>query len=408
MNTAEFIQIRKFIVKLGIMLHKYGTPAFRLEAYLTELATYLGVRASFIATPTALTFVIWSDRREDEYNHSVRVQPGDYDMNALSRTDELATRLLAGEVGLEEADYQLDVINQMPSPYGKVLTGLGFCGATGAFAMLMGASWQEILWTALIGLIVYFLVLWSQISKRVTLMLEPAASLIAGLVACAISFYFDHGINIPLVVLSSVIILVPGLALTMGLAELSSRNLVSGTARIMDAVMQLFKLYFGAFLGISIGFGLFGANESQVAYSLPEWTRWFAIFMLCLALVVIFRTRVKHIPWALLSGFIGYGATVWSSAYLEQGLSTFVGAFALGVYANLFTRIANAPASLVSMQGLIVLVPGSKTYIGLNSFVSGQDFVQAEHIGQETFLIFMSLIAGLIFANVVMPTKKAL
>jgi|TARA_R110002124_G_scaffold98763_3_gene244415 uncharacterized membrane protein YjjP (DUF1212 family) len=407
-NTAEFIQIRKFIVKLGIMLHKYGTPAFRLEAYLTELATYLGVRASFIATPTALTFVIWSDRREDEYNHSVRVQPGDYDMNALSRTDELATRLLAGEVGLEEADHQLDVINQMPSPYGKVLTGLGFCGATGAFAMLMGASWQEILWTSLIGLVVYFLVLWSQISRRVTLMLEPAASLVAGLIACAISFYFDHGINIPLVVLSSVIILVPGLALTMGLAELSTRNLVSGTARVMDAVMQLFKLYFGAFLGISIGFGLFGPNESQVATSLPEWSRWFAILMLCLALVVIFRTRFKHIPWALLSGFIAYGATVWSASYIDQGLSTFVGAFALGIYANLFTRIAHAPASLVSMQGLIVLVPGSKTYIGLNSFVSGQDFVQAEHIGQETFLIFMSLIAGLIFANVVMPTKKAL
>lgn len=408
MNTAEFIQIRKFIVKLGIMLHKYGTPAFRLEAYLTELATYLGVRASFIATPTALTFVIWSDRREDEYNHSVRVQPGDYDMNALSRTDELATRLLAGEVGLEEADHQLDVINQMPSPYGKVLTGLGFCGATGAFAMLMGASWQEILWTSLIGLVVYFWVLWSQISRRVTLMLEPAASLVAGLIACAISFYFDHGINIPLVVLSSVIILVPGLALTMGLAELSTRNLVSGTARVMDAVMQLFKLYFGAFLGISIGFGLFGPNESQVATSLPEWSRWFAILMLCLALVVIFRTRFKHIPWALLSGFIAYGATVWSASYIDQGLSTFVGAFALGIYANLFTRIAHAPASLVSMQGLIVLVPGSKTYIGLNSFVSGQDFVQAEHIGQETFLIFMSLIAGLIFANVVMPTKKAL
>ncbi|WP_041714314.1 threonine/serine ThrE exporter family protein [Paraglaciecola sp. T6c] len=408
MNTAEFIQIRKFIVKLGIMLHKYGTPAFRLEAYLTELATYLGVRASFIATPTALTFVIWSDRREDEYNHSVRVQPGDYDMNALSRTDELATRLLAGEVGLEEADHQLDVINEMPSPYGKILTGLGFCAAPGAFAMLMGASWQEILWTSLIGLVVYFLVLWSQISRRVTLMLEPAASLTAGLIACAISFYFDHGMNIPLVVLSSVIILVPGLALTMGLAELSSRNLVSGTARVMDAVMQLFKLYFGAFLGISIGFGFFGPNESSVATSLPEWTRWFAILMLCLGLVVIFRTRVKHIPWTLLSGFIAYGATVWSSAYLEQGLSTFVGAFALGIYANLFTRIAHAPASLVSMQGLIVLVPGSKTYIGLNSFVSGQDFVQAEHIGQETFLIFMSLIAGLIFANVVMPTKKAL
>jgi uncharacterized membrane protein YjjP (DUF1212 family) len=407
-NTVEFIQIRRFIVKLGKMLHKYGTPAFRLEAYLTDVATFLGVRASFIATPTALTFVIWSDGHEDEYNHSVRVQPGDYDMNALSRTDELANRLLAGEVLLAEADHQLDVINDMPSPYGKVLTGLGFCVAPGAFAMLMGGSWPEILWTGLIGLMVYFLVLWSQISKRVTLMLEPAASLSAGIIACAISRYLDPGINIPLMVLSSVIILVPGLALTMGLAELSSRNLVSGTARVMDAVMKLFKLYFGAFLGISIGFGLFGPNEFIEAHSLPVWTTWFAIFLLCSALVVIFRSRIKHIPWALLSGFIAYGATVYSSAYLEPGLSTFVGAFALGIYANLFSRIANAPATLVSMQGLIVLVPGSKTYIGLNSFVSGQNFVQAEHIGQETFLIFMSLIAGLIFANVVMPTKKAL
>jgi uncharacterized membrane protein YjjP (DUF1212 family) len=407
-NTAEFIQIRRFIVKLGKMLHKYGTPAFRLEAYLTDVATFLGVRASFIATPTALTFVIWSDGHEDEYNHSARVQPGDYDMNALSRTDELANRMLAGDVTLAEADLQLDVINVMPSPYGKILTGLGFCVAPGAFAMMMGASWPEILWTGLIGLMVYFLVLWSQISKRVTLMLEPAASFLAGLIVCGISRYLDPGINIPLVVLSSVIILVPGLALTMGLAELSSRNLVSGTARVMDAVMKLFKLYFGAFLGISVGFGLFGPNEFIEAHSLPQWTTWLAIFLLCSALVVIFRTRFKHIPWALLSGFIAYGATAYSAAYLEPGLSTFVGAFALGIYANLFSRIANAPATLVSMQGLIVLVPGSKTYIGLNSFVSGRDFVQAEHIGQETFLIFMSLIAGLIFANAVMPTKKAL
>lgn len=75
MDTHEFIQIRKFIVKLGKMLHKYGTPAFRLEAYLTEVATYLGVRSSFIATPTSITFVLWSDRHEDEYNSAARLQP---------------------------------------------------------------------------------------------------------------------------------------------------------------------------------------------------------------------------------------------------------------------------------------------------------------------------------------------
>ena len=408
MNTLEFIQIRRFIVKLGKMLHKYGTPAFRLEAYLLEVASYLGVHASFIATPTSITFVIWSDKHEDEYNHAARLQPGDLDMNALSLTDELANELLSGKVSLSDADMRLDTINEMPSPYGKLITGLAFALATGSFSMLMGASVAEILWTGLLGFVSYLWVLWAQKSKRVNLMLEPVTSFMAGILACAISRYFDPGINIPLMVLSSVIILVPGLALTMGLAELSSRNLVSGTARIMDAIMQLFKLYFGAFLGVAVGFSLFGHNQFEPAASLPYWATWLAVGLLCFALVPIFRTRIKHIPWALMSAFIAYGVTVYSSIYMDQTFGTFIGAFALGVFANVFTRIANQPSTIVAMHGLIVLVPGSKTYIGLNSFISGQDFVQADHVGQEVFLIFMSLVAGLIFANVVMPTKKAL
>lgn len=408
MHKTEFTQIRRFIVKLGKMLHKYGTPAFRLEAYLLEVANYFGVHASFIATPTSLTFVIWSDKHEDEYNHSARLQPGELDMNSLSLSDELAIQLLAGELSLQEADKRLDEISAMSSPYGKVVTGLAFGTATSAFSMLMGASWQEIIWSGVLGLVTYFWCLWAERSRRVGLMLEPMASLTAGLLACAVSNYFTPGINIPLMVLSSVIVLVPGLSLTMGLAELSSRNMVSGTARVMDAIMQLFKLYFGAFLGITIGFSVFGTNEFDPMPSLPYWAHWLAVFLLCFALVAIFRTRIKHIPWALLSVFIAYGATVWSSSYLAYGLGTFVGAFALGVYANIFSRITNAPSTIVAMHGLIVLVPGSKTYIGLNSFISGQDFVQAEHIGQEVFLIFMSLVAGLIFANVAMPSKKAL
>jgi uncharacterized membrane protein YjjB (DUF3815 family) len=109
-----------------------------------------------------------------------------------------------------------------------------------------------------------------------------------------------------------------------------------------------------------------------------------------------------------MSAFIAYSVTVYSSVVMDQPLGTFIGAFALGVFANIFSRIANQPSTIVAMHGLIVLVPGSKTYIGLNSFISGRDFVQADHIGQEVFLIFMSLIAGLIFSNVVMPTRKAL
>lgn len=408
MNKFEFIQIRRFVLKLGKMLHKYGSPSFRLETYLSEVATHLGVHSSFISTPTSLTMVLWSDRHEEEYTHTARIQPGDLDMNSLSRTDELAYRLQNGEITLEEADKLLDEIDAMPSPYGKILTCLAFGLSTSAFAMLMGAGQIEILLSGVLGILVYLWTLWAQRSKRVNLMLEPVASFSVGFAASAISYVMGAGFNIWLVILSSLIILVPGLSLTMGLKELSSRNLVSGTARVMDAFMQLFKLYFGAFLGISLGNEIFGQQVLQAAQVLPFWINWLGVLMLSAGLVAIFRTRPKHILWAMASTFIAYGVSTWSSAFLENGLGAFVGAFALGVFANLFSRIANAPSTIVAMHGLIVLVPGSKTYIGLNSFISGQDIIQADHIGQETFMILMSLVAGLIFANVVMPTRKAL
>ena len=408
MDKQEFTQIRKFIVKLGRMLHQYGTPSFRLEAHLMEVCTHLGVRAGFSSTPTSISFSIWSDKHEEEYNHVARVHPGDIDLGSLSRTDELVNKLLTNELTLTEADQQLSEIDELPDLYHPILACLAFGLSTGAFAVVMGSSLDDAFSAGAIGLLMYVFTIWATKSKRVNHMLEPAVAMVAGLCACAISSFIDPAINIRLVVLSSIIIFIPGLALTIGLAELSSRHVVSGTARVMDALMQLFKLYFGAFLGIALGFALFDEVEMSATQALPKWAVFIAVLILCSALVIIFKLRMKHAPWAILCGFIGYFGTYWASNYLEFGLGTFVGAFAVGVFANLFTRVANAPASIVLMQGLIVLVPGSKTYIGLNSFVSGQDFVQTDHIGQETFVIFMSLVAGLIFSNVIMPTKKAL
>ena len=408
MEKQDFIQIRRFIVKLGKMLHKYGTPAFRLEAHLSEVANYLNVNASFISTPTSLTFVIWSDKHEDEYNHAARVQPGEIDLGSLSRTDELVNRLLTGTLTLEEADAELTSIDSLPNFYHPIVEFLAFGLSTGSFALVMGSSFDDAVAAGAIGLVMHLIYFIATKSKRVALMLEPAVALVAGICACAISSLVDPDINIRLVVLSSIIIFIPGLALTIGLAELSSRHLVSGTARVMDALMQLFKLYFGAFLGIAIGFWMFSEVVLMPTEAAPKWAVWIAVLTLCSALVVIFKLRIKHAPWAILCGFIGYFGTYWAAKYLEFGLGTFVGAFAVGVFANVFTRMANAPATIVLMQGLIVLVPGSKTYISLNSFVSGQDFMQTDHVGQETFVIFMSLVAGLIFANVIVPTKKAL
>ncbi|MEM0910889.1 MAG: threonine/serine exporter family protein [Pseudomonadota bacterium] len=408
MDTEEFKQKRRFIVKLGKMLHRYGTPAFRLEAYLADVAEYLDLRASFNSTPTSIIFVIWSDNHEEEYTHAARLAPGDIDLNSLACADALAMKLLAGELSLSQAERELERIDDLTSPYNRSFTACGFAMSTGAFAALMGAGAREIVISALLGALVYLWTFFAEKSKRVNLMLEPVASFSVAFFASVFSHYFFNGLNVWLVILSSLIILVPGLSLTMGLAELSSRNLVSGTARVMDAVMQLFKLYFGAFIGIYLAISIYGEFYVADVIKLPEFIQWISVLALSLGLITVFKTRFQDVPYAISATFIAFAATKLSSAYLEQGLGAFVGAFVLGVYANLLTRISKKPSTIFALHGLIVLVPGSKTYIGLNAYISGTDFLPAEHVGPEIFLILMSLVAGLIFANAVAPTKKAL
>jgi uncharacterized membrane protein YjjP (DUF1212 family) len=408
-QSDDFYQKRRFIIRLGKALHKLGTTAYRLEDNLLNIAQFLQLRASFIIAPTSLTFILSDDDDDQQYNHLVRVTPGEIDLGSLARIDELVDELTSGERTLVEAIARLEEINNKPPPYGFIFTFLAFGASSGAFAMLMHTSWNDVFWSTLLGFLVFGFVAWAEKSRRITEMLEPFAALTTAMLASAITL-IDPSINVPMVILSSLIAFIPGLSLTVGLSELAARHLMSGTARIMDGVMVLFKIYFGAVLGVALAELIWGKVNFVAPLNTPYWTSWIAVTTLSISLVILFKARLKDAPWGIIAGFIAYAVSVWASNYLGIALGAFVGAFALGIYSNLFSRLMNLPSSIVRLLGLVVLVPGSKVYIGLNSLVSGQNILasSSSDIGSQAFLIFMSLVAGIIFSNVAVPHRKTL
>jgi uncharacterized membrane protein YjjP (DUF1212 family) len=59
-------------------------------------------------------------------------------------------------------------------------------------------------------------------------------------------------LNVGLSIISAIIIFVPGLSLTIALEEITSKNLVSGTAKLFDAIISFFiKQFFGVILGLT-------------------------------------------------------------------------------------------------------------------------------------------------------------
>ena len=406
-DLDDIKRTRRFIIRLGKTMHEYGTTSYRLENLLTETTHLLGLNGTFLITPTTMNFVFWEDGSEDEITHIARVTPGGIDLNRLSLTHALTEQVLSGQVSLDKGIETLHEIRNSPDLYSKKVELLTWGVASGSFAALCGTGILDTLAAMVAGFLVYLLVYASTKIKRIEEMLEPMAALLVGFLASGAAAA-GLQINAAIVILAGVIVFIPGLSLTLGLRELAARDLVSGTARIMDSIMTLFKLYFGAAFGLALGTLLWNISPHVAVPSMPSWVHYLAVLVLSSSLLVMFKIRHRDAIWALLAGFIAYTSAEVGNHLFGAELGALLGAMVVGVYANAYASIRNTPSHIVLMPGIVLLVPGSKAYMGLSSLVTGQEILTNSASGGQIFLTFMALIAGLMFSNVILPPQHRL
>ena len=79
-------------------------------------------------------------------------------------------------------------------------------------------------------------------------------------------------------------------------------------------------------------------------------------------------------------------------------LSIFVGTLVAVSCSKLFSKITKSPPLVYLVPGIIMLVPGSKAFIGLSSIFF--DATSTQHnMGIQIVYIFMGIIGGLIFSG---------
>ncbi|HSP79592.1 MAG TPA: threonine/serine exporter family protein, partial [Myxococcaceae bacterium] len=83
-----------FTLQLGEALHRYGTPAHRLEEHLGLVARQLGLEARFFSTPTSI-FASFGPP-EALRTSVIRVAPGELDLGRLATLDALADEVIRG------------------------------------------------------------------------------------------------------------------------------------------------------------------------------------------------------------------------------------------------------------------------------------------------------------------------
>jgi uncharacterized membrane protein YjjP (DUF1212 family) len=394
-----------FTLRLAEALHRYGTPAHRLEGLMMRVCERLGLEGRFFSTPTSL-FASFGPP-EALRTSLIRVEPGDMDLERLTQLDVLTEDVIQGRLTPAEGARKVEDILARPHRFGPALQLLCWALAGGAAGRLFGGGPKEMAVAALSSLVIGTLGELTRRQPSTARVLEPVAGILSSAFA-VLAASLVGPLSVQVATLAGLIVLLPGLSLTVAINELATRHLISGTSRLTAAALVFLQLGFGVALGSRLALLLppppSGAPLPPV---MPVWTQAVALGLATLAVGVLFRARPRDWGWIAAACTFAFAGARLGALLLGAQLGAFVGALLLGIASNALARLRNRPSVTTVVPGLMLLVPGSVGFRSLSSLLE-RDVVAGVDTAFNMLMVAVALAAGLLSANALVPPRKVL
>ena len=404
LSPEDFVD---YLLELGSALLSYGCPSYRLEEVVGAVAALEGYEAEVFGLPTGLFVGLRGRGVQGQLLRMIRAKSWAVDLGRLVAVDGIFNDVAARRPTIQEARARLPALERERPAYPRALHWLATALVAGAAAVFFRGRPLEVGLSAVAGACVGMVGWVLGRVPHARFLVEFFGAFVAASFAWGCT-HFRPGLSREVIILSAVIPLVPGMTLTTGLAELAQKNLVTGSARCMEAFVAFLSILFGIALAIGVekllGDGS-GGEGVRKGLALP----YQAAGLLCasLAFAVLFSIPRRFIWGAVFSGGIGYIATGVATRYLPGHIAAFVAALSICLFANACARVSQRPAQLFQLPGMMLLVPGSFGFLSLEDFLRG-DFVHGAAKGFDMLLIGGALVTGVLLANVLLPARKLL
>lgn len=393
----------RFLIEMARALGTYGMAAHRLEEAITLAGEALGVRTQTFSVPTSVFLSIEiGEKRETMLS---RVDPQGTDLSKIVSLDEILRRVVERRINPARATRMVQRVISRRQAYPAWMHILAFAVAATGVSRFFGGGWREMLAAAITGLCVGALAHAASRKRSAARLLEFAAGATAAVLASLVTLGVGP-VSIQLVTVAGLIVLMPGMTITTAMAELATRNLVSGTARMVGAITVLLSIGFGVAVGQRIAGHLPGGLDAAVV-PMPVWTEVLAAFIAPLGFVILLNARARD---AMIMVPAGVGAFVLArvlTAEIGADLGVCATSAAIGIAGNLYQRRKNRPASTVIFPGLLMLVPGTLGYRSFEFFLI-EDTVTGTQTAFRVLVTALALVAGLLLANVAAAPKRSL
>ena len=250
-------KLMSFSLTVGEVMLKNGAETYRVEDTINRIlktSDYKGIE-SFV-TPTGI-FATLEDDDRDHMTFIRRVNNRGINLYRIERANAISRDYCNHSITLDDA--YLAILKAANEPaYSRqfIIASVGL--ASGLFAIVLGGTVYDAFVTLIAGLTLGLF----QVTMQRFGVSKFFIDLIGSFMTSWVALFFIHAIglgdSLDLIIISSIMPLVPGVAITNAVRDTIHGDLVSGASRILDAFIVAASIAAGVGIALSIFNSIYG------------------------------------------------------------------------------------------------------------------------------------------------------
>lgn len=394
----------------GHILLENGAEIYRVEETIDRICGYYGVNSENAFVLSNGIFLTAGSARESFFAKVQHIPVSGTHLNKVAAVNQLSREIVEGKHTIQDAYRILEKIRTMPGKKRWMQTLASGVGSA-AFCIFFGGTFGDSLAAFAAGICLYLYVLWLSVPHLSKIVGNIGGGALVTVVCCLL-YLMGVGENLNFMMIGTIMPLVPGVAFTNSIRDVADGDYISGSVRMLDALLVFFCIAIGVGIGFSLislvpgsgtlqemgqlaensGSGPMGGMEifGQLAKEI------LSAVIGTVSFSVLFGVPREYYPYC---GFIG-GAGWLVYCLAELFLPGSGPCFAATAVVILLSRTAavmkRCPVTIFLIAGIFPLVPGAGVYWTVYHIVMEELFL-AVSTGYSAMKEAIAIVMGIVF-----------
>ena len=228
-----------------------GAETYRVEDTMYHILKTSNIETTqVIAMMTGLVVTLNDPGFEQPVTMMRRVSERSTNVSNIVNVNDISRRYCEGKISLEEAYEELR--RAKGKQYNRLLYNFATIGIAVGFAMMFGGSLHDIIAAAVVGAVLAGVMTIGKIAKLSSVLVHVLSGLGIAMLTVVIQRVLFADLSVNIVIASSIMPIVPGVAITNAIRDTIQGDYLSGCARILEAFLVAMAIAVGAGLGLLI------------------------------------------------------------------------------------------------------------------------------------------------------------